>query len=179
MLFVVAQTTSSRQSPKRSPEIAGVALVPLFEWTDAPVSCRVSPEVPYLSMWVPSRSSRVVSPSHQDRKLALEGLRLATTAPLGLRRPSAADDQDSAPALPDQMSSLTPRPLSPSAGVDQMTWPVFASAIQDEGLELSSSTLNSSRPERDGSRSPTCMASPWPFFVVHRALPLSSTAMAP
>lgn len=110
-----------------------------------------------------------MSPSHQDRKLVLEGLRLFTTVPLGLRMPLSADDQDSAPALPDQMSPETPRPLSPLAPVDQRIWPVRASAMYDEGFEPSSSTLNSSRPAREGSRSPTCMASPWPFFVVHRA----------
>src|SRR4051794_9264942 len=130
-------------------------------------------------MWVPSRSSRTGSPSHQDRKLVLDGLRVDTTVPLGPRTPLSEDDHDSAPALPAQMSPATPRPLSPLAGVDQMTWPVLASAIQDEGFEPSSSTLNSSRPAREGSRSPTCIASPWPFFVVHRPEPLSSTVIAP
>src|SRR4051794_36666518 len=108
--------TSSRQSPRMSPDKDGVDLVPLLEWTPEPVSRRVSREVPYLSMWVPSRSSRVVSPSHHARKLLDPGLRLATTAPLGLRTPLTSDDHDSAPALPDQMSPDTPRPLSPPAG---------------------------------------------------------------
>src|SRR4051812_20416067 len=104
--------TSSRQSPSRSPERDGVDLVLLFECTSDAISRRVSPEVPYLSMWVASSSSRVASPSHQIRKFVEPGLRLATTAPDGPRTPSAADDQDSAPGLPDQMSSETPRPLS-------------------------------------------------------------------
>src|ERR1041384_6744338 len=117
VLFVVGQITSSRQSPKRSPESDGVALVPLLECTSDAVSSRVSPEVPYLSTWLPSSSSRTGSASHQARKLLEPGWRLLTTAPVGPRTPSAADDQDSAPALPDQMSAETPRPLSPLAGV--------------------------------------------------------------
>src|SRR5690349_6350086 len=127
-----------------SPDSDGVALVPLLEWTPEPVSRRVSDEVSYLSMWVSSRSSRTGSPSHQDRKLMLPGLRVATTVPCGLRTPSACEDQDSAPTLPAQTSSQTPRPLSPLAAVDQRIAPVLASAIQDAGFEESSSTLNSS-----------------------------------
>src|SRR4051812_40426021 len=121
VLSVVGQITSSRQSPNRSPESEGVDLVPLLECTPAAVSRRVSPEVPYLSMCVASSSSRTGSPSHQARKFVEPGLRLVTTAPAGLRTPSAAADHDSAPALPDQMSAETPRPLSPFAGVDQST----------------------------------------------------------
>src|SRR4051812_39213181 len=155
VLSVVGQITSSRQSPNRSPDSDGVDLVPLLECTLAAVSRRVSPEVPYLSMWVPSSSSRVVSASHQVRKFVELGLRVDTTVPCGLRTPSAAADQDSAPGLPAQMSPETPRPLSPLAGVVHRTCPVRASAIHEEGLLPSSSTLNSSRPGRDGSRSPT------------------------
>src|SRR3954452_8163029 len=171
--------TSSRQSPRMSPDSDGVDFVPLFECTSAPVSSRVSPEVPYLSMCVASSNSRVASPSHQITKLVEPGFRVATTEPLGLRSPSAAADQDSAPGLPAQMSSETPRPLSPLAGVVQMTCPVRASANQDDGLVPSSSTLNSSSPGRDGSRSPTCMASPCPLPVFHSLPPLSSIAIAP
>src|SRR5690242_9058839 len=112
----LAQTTSSRQSPNRSPDSVGVDLVPLFDRTPEPVSRRVSPPVPYLSTCVPSRSSREVSPSHHARKLAEPGLR-ATVCPEVLRSCESADDHDSAPGLPDQMSSETPRPLSPAAGV--------------------------------------------------------------
>src|SRR4051812_47200739 len=153
-LSVVGQITSSRQSPSRSPESDGVALVPLLLCTPEAVSSRVSPDVPYLSIRVWSSSSRTGSPSHHTRKLVELGLRLLTTVPAGLRMPSVADDQDSAPGLPAQMSPDTPRPLSPLAGVDQSTWPVRASANQDEGLLPSSSTLNTSRPARAGSRSP-------------------------
>src|SRR5690349_11184158 len=117
VLSEVGQTTSSRQSPSRSPLSDGVALVPLLEWTPAAVSSRVSDDVPYLSMRVWSSSSRWASPSHHITKLAELVLRLATTAPDGLRTPSTADDQLSAPGLPAQMSADTPRPLSPLAGV--------------------------------------------------------------
>src|SRR4051794_21564737 len=100
VLPLVGQITSSRQSPNRSPESDGVDLVPLLECTSAAVSSRVSPAVPYLSTWLPSSSSRTGSPSHQARKLVEPGLRLVTTVPVGPRTPSAAEDQDSAPALP-------------------------------------------------------------------------------
>src|SRR3712207_4653373 len=95
VLSVVGQTTSSRQSRSRSPESDGVDLVPLFECTPEAVGRRVSPPVPYLSMWVPSSSCRTGSASHQARKLAEPGLRDATTAPDGPRTPSAIEDQDS------------------------------------------------------------------------------------
>src|SRR5688572_830960 len=105
-----------------SADSAGVDLVPLFDATPEPVSRRVSPPVPYLSMWVPSRSSRWASPSHQMTKFVEPGLRLATWFPLvALRSPATADDHTSAPALPDQMSAATPRPLSqPQLGALQM-----------------------------------------------------------
>ena len=64
----VRQMTSSRQSPRMSADSAGVDLVPLFDATPEPVSSRVSPPVPYLSMWVPSSSSRcgvAVPPDHE------------------------------------------------------------------------------------------------------------------
>jgi hypothetical protein len=82
-----------------SPDSDGVALVPLLEWTPDPVSRRVSPEVPYLSMWVPSRSSRTGSPSHQLTKFMLEGSR-PREAPVAERRVVSEADQASAPALP-------------------------------------------------------------------------------
>src|SRR4051812_33378020 len=111
-LSVVRQITSSRQSPRMSPESAGVDLVPLLDATPLPVSSRVSPPVPYLSIFVASTSSRTGSPSHQARKFADDGLR-PTFCPRVLASPVAADDQDSAPGLPAQMSAETPRPLSP------------------------------------------------------------------
>src|SRR5262245_54120860 len=74
-LSVVRQTTSSRQSPNRSPLSAGVDLVPLLDVTPDAVSRRVSADVPYLSMWLLSSSSRTVSESHQTRKLAEPGVR--------------------------------------------------------------------------------------------------------
>ncbi len=99
MLSLVGQMTSSRQSPRMSPESDGVALVPLLEWTEAPVSSRVSDEVPYLSIRVPSRSSRTVSPSHQDRKFTDEGSR-PLDAPASSRMPVSEADQTSAPSFP-------------------------------------------------------------------------------
>src|SRR5690606_6908976 len=101
LLSVVRQITSSRQSPNRSPDSAGVALVPLLEATPLAVSRRVSPPVPYLSIWVWSSSSRTGSASHQIRKLAEPGLRLATWLPVAAERnPLTALDHTSAPGLP-------------------------------------------------------------------------------
>src|SRR6185312_9958980 len=116
-LSLVRQTTSSRQSPNRSPASAGVDLVPLLLATPLPVSSRVSPPVPYLSTCVPSSSSRTGSPSHQARKLVEPGLR-PTFCPRVFNTPETAEDQDSAPGLPAQMSPETPRPLSqPQVGL--------------------------------------------------------------
>src|SRR5215213_4522649 len=117
----VGQITSSRQSPRMSACSEGVAFVPLLECTPLAVSRRVSPPVPYLSMWVPSSSSRCASPSHQMTKFVEPGLRLATCAPfVVLRSPLTALDHVSAPGLPAQMSAVTPRPLSqPQLGLDQ------------------------------------------------------------
>src|SRR5687768_6373611 len=121
VLSDVRQMTSSRQSPNRSADSAGVALVPLFDATPEPVSRRVSPPVPYLSTCVPSSSSRVVSPSHQTRKFVDDGLR-PMFCPLVFDSPATADDQDSAPGLPAWMSPDTARPLSqPQLGCDQMS----------------------------------------------------------
>ena len=75
VLSDVLQITSSRQSPKISAVKQGVCFVPLFaEHSDA-VSNRVSLLDPYLSMWLPSRSSRITSASHQTRKLSDPGAR--------------------------------------------------------------------------------------------------------
>src|SRR3954454_9646056 len=98
-LSVVGQTTSSRQSPRMSADSDGVDFVPLLACTPLAVSSRVSPLVPYLSMWVPSRSSRCASPSHQTTKFVDDGLR-ATFWPLVLSSPLTADDQASAPMRP-------------------------------------------------------------------------------
>src|ERR1044071_8039764 len=134
VLSLVAQTTSSRQSPKRSPERAGVAFVPLSEWTEAPVSRRVSEEGPYLSMCVPSRSSRTGSPSHQDRKLTEDGSR-PLVAPASSRIEVSEADQPSAPSLPAQMSPATPRPLSQQAAVFQLTVPPAGLMYSSAGWE--------------------------------------------
>src|SRR5690349_1608300 len=128
----VRQTTSSRQSPNRSAARAGVDFVPLLA-TPLPVSSRVSPPVPYLSMCVPSRSSRTGSPSHQITKLIEPGLR-PMFCPLVLYIPETPADHDSAPGLPAYTSSETPRPLShPHDRFCQMICPVRASAIQAAG----------------------------------------------
>src|SRR3954454_489890 len=101
LLSAVRHTTSSRQSPNRSALRAGFDLVPLLAATPDPVSRRVSPPVPYLSMWVASSSSRLVSPSHQTVKLVEPGWR-PMVAPLASNRPlmPAPEDQNSAPGLP-------------------------------------------------------------------------------
>src|SRR5664279_5217765 len=116
---LVGQMTSSRQSPKISAESDGVDLVLLLECTPLAVSRRVSELVPYLSMCVPSSSSRTGSASHQTRKFAEPGLRPRLPPLAALVRLLTEDDQHSAPALPAQISSQTPRPLSlPVAGCD-------------------------------------------------------------
>src|SRR3954470_19651890 len=99
LLSVVGQTTSSRQSPRMSADRDGVDFVPLLACTPLAVSSRVSALVPYLSMCVPSSSSRWASPSHQTRKLAEPGLR-PMFCPLVLNSPETAEDQDSAPGEP-------------------------------------------------------------------------------
>src|SRR5262245_14252931 len=100
-VFASLKMTSSRQSPKRSADRLGVALVPSMDDAPVAVNKRVSPPVPYLSMWLLSSSSRTNSPSHQIRKLTELGLRPALPAE-ALKRlviPSPAP-QNSAPALP-------------------------------------------------------------------------------
>src|SRR5262245_42127683 len=130
VLSLVRSTTSSRQSPKMSPESAGVDLVPLFDVVPSAVSRRVSPPVPYLSTWLLSSSSRTVSVSHQTRKFVEPGLREAACPPELLVRPATAEDQASAPALPAYTSPATARPLSqPQLACDQMTAPVRASSM--------------------------------------------------
>src|SRR5689334_4798411 len=140
LLSPVRQTTSSRQSPRMSPDRTGVALVPLFEDTPEPVSRRVSEEVPYLSMRVPSRSSRTGSPSHQARKLVEEGLRPFVPPPSS-RMPPSEDDHISGPELPDQMSPATPRPLSQQAPSFQRTAPFAGSMYSAAGWPVDSETL--------------------------------------
>src|SRR5512145_100369 len=100
-VFDSLKITSSRQSPRISAERFGVALVPLMDDAPDAVSNRVSPPVPYLSMWLLSSSSRTKSPSHQITKLTELGLRPALP-PEELKRlvmPSPPP-QKSAPALP-------------------------------------------------------------------------------
>src|SRR5688572_2413704 len=105
------RSTSSRQSPRTSADRFGVALVPLIELAPSAVSRRASLDVPYLSTWFPSSSSRTGSASHQTRKFALPGVR-PTLAPVELNRlvsPVPAP-QNSAPGLPAYTSPATPRP---------------------------------------------------------------------
>src|SRR5690606_14762234 len=161
-----------------SPDRDGVALVPLLEATPLPVSRRVSPFGPYLSIRVWSSSSRLGSPSHQTRKLIELGLR-PMAVPEVLSRPSTREDQNSAPGLPAQISPATPRPLSSPEAVRHRVLPVRASASQALGCEELSETPYTSSPGRAGTKSPTCRASPWPYPVVHMPRPSSSTAMAP
>src|SRR5688572_573245 len=101
LLLLVRQMASSRQSPRMSPDRAGVALVPLLEATPLAVSRRVSLPVPYLSMRVWSSSSRTGSASHQMTKLAEDGVR-PTEPPEVLNRlvMFGPAPQNSAPALP-------------------------------------------------------------------------------
>src|SRR5690242_10057157 len=99
-LSLVRQITSSRQSPNRSAVSAGVDFVPLLDATPEPLSSVVSPPLPYLLMWVPSSSSRTVSPSHQIRKLVEPGLRPRLAPVVALRRLPPWADHISAPGLP-------------------------------------------------------------------------------
>src|SRR3954469_927648 len=144
-----------------SPDRDGVAFVPLSECTPEPVSRRVSDEVPYLSMWVVSRSSRTGSPSHQERKLAEDGSR-PFVAPPSSRIEVSEADQTSAPSLPAQMPPATPRPLSQQAASFQSTVPFAGLMYSSAGWLVDSETLKYSRPGCDGSRSPRCWASPCP-----------------
>src|SRR5215510_5947755 len=130
-VFDSLKITSSRQSPRISADRFGVDLVPLIDDAPEAVSKRVSPPVPYLSMWLLSSSSRTKSPSHHTRKLTELGLRPALP-PEPLKRlvmPSPAP-QNSAPALPAKMSPATPRP-GPSQlqlfGLEKMVAPLLAS----------------------------------------------------
>src|SRR4029079_13583489 len=177
-LSLLRQMTSSRQSPKMSPLSAGVDFVPLLELAPSAVSSRVSPLVPYLSMWLLSSSSRTGSASHQTRKLVEEGLRPAF-CPAVLEIVPTAADQASAPGLPAHTSTATPRPLSQlQEGCDQMICPVRASPIQSATSVVVSLGLNTSRPGRLGMKSPTCSASPW-WLVAHMGWPLSSMPSEP
>src|SRR5688572_23046820 len=142
LLPVVRKITSSRQSPRTSPDSAGVDLVPLLDVVPSAVSSRVSPPVPYLSTWLLSSSSRTVSASHQARKFAEPGLR-PMLAPEALRRLPmfGPAPQYSAPALPDQMSAATPRP-GPSTplllGVAKIRAPLLAERRSAPICELDS-----------------------------------------
>src|SRR4030095_14305554 len=77
-------TTSSRQSPNKSPLRHGVALVPLLEATPAPdSSVEVFPASQFhFVIVVPSSSSRNRSPSHHTPKL-IDGLLEEICTPLG------------------------------------------------------------------------------------------------
>src|SRR4051812_7581894 len=89
LLSAVRNMTSSRQSPKRSADSAGVALVPLFDAQPAAVNSVVSVSFSqsHFVMLVRSSSSRRASPSHQMAKLHERGLRFDTTSPLTSQTP--------------------------------------------------------------------------------------------
>ena len=95
-LSLSRQTTSSRQSPKRSAQSPGVALVPLLEerpvgesWVRVLLICQF-----HFEIVVPSRSSRVRSPSHQQRKFIGPGRVETISLPLTSWR-LAREDQPS------------------------------------------------------------------------------------
>src|SRR3712207_1347431 len=89
VLSEVRQTTSSRQSPRMSPESAGVDFVELFEERPAGESSAVLVFVSqfHFEMVVPSSSSRRRSASHQTAKFVGEGLVVPICTPLALIRP--------------------------------------------------------------------------------------------
>src|SRR5689334_20457893 len=88
----VRQMTSSRQSPKRSTDSAGVDFVLLLELR--PPGERIA--LPLLVdgfhfvIVVPSRISRIVSASHQQAKFICPGREEVICAPLALIKPPRA-----------------------------------------------------------------------------------------
>src|SRR5512138_1041199 len=100
--------TSSRQSPNRSALRAGVDFVPLFEIH--PSAVKSLPAL-YLSIWFPSSSSLVRSPSHQIRKLQDEG-ESPIRFPFIVKSPSDPAHHISAPGLEGSISAATPLPTS-------------------------------------------------------------------
>ena len=153
VLSEVGQMTSSRQSPRRSPDSAGVALVPLLECTPEPVSSRVSPPVPYLSMWraVEQLALRVAVPP--DQEVGRAGLRPSAPG----RRSALRSPWRPPPTtprrrrLPAQMSAATPRPLSqPRRRASRGSGPVRASAEPVRRAVCRSRDLETSRPGRVG-----------------------------
>src|SRR5512133_2164083 len=100
--------TSSRQSPNKSALRTGVDLVPLFE--THPSAVKSLPTL-YLSMWFPSKSSLLKSPSHQIRKFVEEG-ESPIRSPFIFNSPSEPENHISAPGLEGSISSATPRPTS-------------------------------------------------------------------
>src|SRR5688500_13806018 len=87
-LFEARQMTSSRQSPRMSPDRTGFDLVPLFE--ELPVAVNkvlaVCVEGSHLVMLMPSSNSRVRSASHQTTLLTLGGAVALMTSPVSPRR---------------------------------------------------------------------------------------------
>src|ERR1044072_87978 len=86
VLSAVRQMTSSRQSPRMSPESAGVDFVELFEERPEGESSAVRVLVSqfHFEMVVPSSSSRRRSPSHQTAKLVTLGLVVVIATPVAL-----------------------------------------------------------------------------------------------
>src|SRR5215204_1288208 len=89
VLSAVRQMTSSRQSPRMSPESAGVAFVELLEESPAGESnvfvLLVSQS--HFEMVVPSSNSRRRSASHQTAKFLGEGAEVLIRTPVALQRP--------------------------------------------------------------------------------------------
>src|SRR5215218_3772526 len=88
LLSGVRKMTSSRQSPKKSADKTGVALVPLFEVAPSAVSkvSSVSLVQFHLEMRLRSSSSRKRSPSHHIAKFAERGA-LPMRSPVQVRNP--------------------------------------------------------------------------------------------
>src|SRR5215204_2647101 len=93
------QTTSSRQSPRMSPERTGLDLVPLFEALPVALSIVETPRVAgsHFVMLMPSSNSRVKSASHQTTLFTLGGGVVLMTSPVSPRRRPPGAPQASAP----------------------------------------------------------------------------------
>src|SRR5215207_2357959 len=89
VLSAVRQMTSSRQSPRMSPESAGVAFVELFDATPAGESSVEVVRVVqfHFEMVVPSSNSRRRSASHQTAKFFGEGAEVLICTPVALQSP--------------------------------------------------------------------------------------------
>src|SRR5688572_2168399 len=88
-LSEVRQMTSSRQSPKRSADSAGVDFVPLLELRPPGDRIELLLLVAgfHFEIVVPSRISRIVSASHQQAKFICPGRELEICTPVALISP--------------------------------------------------------------------------------------------